>query len=239
MAGGSGARSFADGLDAGGVLDSPSAIIANIEDYEYSYPFLYLYRRIQPDTGGAGKYRGGATVSMAYIAHDTDSIPTKIMHAIGTQQPGAVGVAGGYPSCTNQFVIKRDTNIRELLAQGIMPAELEEIGGELEVYSDSIVSTSQQRDDVYRVIAMGGGGYGDPIDRDPAKVLADVVAGVVSVGEAKERYGVIIEPDTLSLDDRATGSRREDVRRHRRATAKPQGPPRARPASSAHDDGAR
>ena len=72
MAGGSGARAAADGLDAGGFLDSPSAIIANVEDYEYSYPVLYLYRRVQADTGGAGRFRGGATLSMAYVAHDVD-----------------------------------------------------------------------------------------------------------------------------------------------------------------------
>ena len=107
MAGGSGARSFADGLDAGGFLDSPSSIIANVEDYEYSYPVLYLYRRIQSDTGGAGRFRGGATLSMCYVPHDVDEIPVKIMHAIGTLQPGSIGIAGGYPSCTNQFVIKR------------------------------------------------------------------------------------------------------------------------------------
>ena len=88
MAGGSGARSFADGLDAGGFLDSPSSIIANVEDYEYSYPVLYLYRRIQSDTGGDGRFRGGATLSMCYVPHDVDEIPIKIMHAIGTLQPG-------------------------------------------------------------------------------------------------------------------------------------------------------
>ena len=88
MAGGSGARAFADGLDAGGFLDSPSAIIANIEDIEYSYPVLYLSRRIQPDTGGAGKYRGGNTLAMTYIVHGVEQLPTKILHAIGTYQPG-------------------------------------------------------------------------------------------------------------------------------------------------------
>ena len=172
MAGGSGARARADGLDAGGFLDSPSSIIANVEDYEYSYPVLYLYRRIQPDTGGAGRFRGGNTLSMMYVAHDVDVIPTKIMHAIGTLQPGSTGIAGGYPSCTNQFVIKRDTNVRQLLGRGYVPSELDEIDGDLEVYADSIVKTSQSADDVYRCIAMGGGGYLDPLDRDPARVLA-------------------------------------------------------------------
>jgi N-methylhydantoinase B len=218
MAGGSGARSSADGLDAGGFLDSPSSIIANVEDYEYSYPVLYLYRRIQPDTGGAGRFRGGATVSMCYVPHDVELIPTKIMHAIGTLQPGSVGIAGGYPSCTNQFVIKRGSNIWELLARGELPSELEQIDGELEVYPDSIVHTSQARDDVYRCVAMGGGGYGDPIDRDPERVARDVVAGVVTPAQALERYGVALDAAAV-VDEAGTSQRREAIRAERRASA--------------------
>jgi N-methylhydantoinase B len=219
MAGGSGARSFADGLDAGGFLDSPSAIIANVEDYEFTYPFLYLYRRIQADTGGAGRYRGGATVSMSYIAHDVDAIPTKIMHAIGTMQPGSVGIGGGYPSCTNQFVIKRDTNIRDLLAGGLLPSDLEQIDGELEIFDDSIVRTSQRRDDVYRVVAMGGGGYGDPLEREPDRVLRDAISGAVSVVHARERYGVVIDEVTMTVDEDGTARVRKEIRAARRATS--------------------
>jgi N-methylhydantoinase B len=219
MAGGSGARATADGLDAGGFLDSPSSIIANVEDYEYSYPVLYLYRRIQPDTGGAGRFRGGNTLSMMYVCHDVDVIPTKIMHAIGTLQPGSTGIAGGYPSCTNQFVIKRDTNIRQMLARGYVPSELDEIDGDLEVYSDSIVKTSQSAADVYRCIAMGGGGYLDPLDRDPARVLADVVSGVVTPAHAAERYGVIVAVGRERVDEAATEARRGEIRAERRATS--------------------
>jgi N-methylhydantoinase B len=234
MAGGSGARARADGLDAGGFLDSPSSIIANVEDYEYSYPVLYLYRRIQPDTGGAGRFRGGNTLSMMYVAHDVDVIPTKIMHAIGTLQPGSTGIAGGYPSCTNQFVIKRDTNVRQLLGRGYVPSELDEIDGDLEVYPDSIVKTSQSAADVYRCIAMGGGGYLDPLDRDPARVLADVVSGVVTPGHGAERYGVILTDGADRVDEAATEARRAEIRAERRATSSapdPAGSPAAAGAS--------
>jgi N-methylhydantoinase B len=221
MAGGSGARSFADGLDAGGFLDSPSSIIANVEDYEYSYPVLYLYRRIQSDTGGAGRFRGGATVSMCYVPHDVDEIPVKIMHAIGTLQPGSIGIAGGYPSCTNQFAIKRRTNVRELFARGELPSELEEIEGELEVYPESIVRTSQGHDDVYRCVAMGGAGYGDPLDREPERVHRDVVSGVVTVEHARARYGVVLAADGTGVDEAATARCRDTIRKERLAEAVP------------------
>ena len=223
MAGGSGARSFADGLDAGGFLDSPSAIIANIEDIEYSYPVLYLSRRIQPDTGGAGKYRGGNTLAMTYLVHDVDRLPTKILHAIGTYQPGSIGVAGGYPSNTNQFVIKRDTNVREMLAAGEVPDDLDALDGEMEIFTDSIVKTSQGRDDVQRYVAMGGGGYLDPLDRDPDLVLADYLVGAVSPAHARDTYGVVIDTGGACVDRAATDRRRSEIRDERRRSASPVG----------------
>ena len=219
MAGGSGARAFADGLDAGGFLDSPSAIIANIEDIEYSYPVLYLSRRIQPDTGGAGKYRGGNTLAMTYIVHDVEQLPTKVLHAIGTYQPGSIGVAGGYPSNTNQFVIKRGTNIRDLLGSGVVPDDLDDLDGELEIFTDSIVKTSQGRDDVHRYVAMGGGGYLDPLDREPDRVLADYIVGAVTVAHANDIYGVVLDTDEVSIDMAATEMRRSAVRDERRRSA--------------------
>ena len=223
MAGGSGARAFADGLDAGGFLDSPSAIIANIEDIEYSYPVLYLSRRIQPDTGGAGKYRGGNTLSMTYIVHDVERLPTKILHAIGTYQPGSIGVAGGYPSNTNQFVIKRGTNVRDLLAAGGVPDDLADVDGELEIFTEPIVKTSQGPDDVHRYVAMGGGGYLDPLERDPEKVLADFVVGAVSPEHARAAYGVVIDTGGMCVDAAATDRRRREIREERRRSASPAG----------------
>ena len=219
MAGGSGARAFADGLDAGGFLDSPSAIIANIEDIEYSYPVLYLSRRIQPDTGGAGKYRGGNTLAMTYIVHGVEHLPTKVLHAIGTYQPGSIGVAGGYPSNTNQFVIKRGTNIHDLLGSGVVPDDLDDLDGELEIFTDSIVKTSQGRDDVHRYVAMGGGGYLDPLDREPDRVLADYIVGAVTAAHANDVYGVVLDTDEVSVDMAATELRRRAVRDERRRSA--------------------
>lgn len=220
MAGGSGARAFKDGIDTGGFLDSPSSIIANIEDYEFNYPVLYMYRRQQADTGGAGKYRGGATISMMYIPHNVDLIPTKIMHAIGVEQPGSAGIAGGMPSCTNQFVLKRQTNIYEILAQGEIPQNLDDVKGKLEV-ATGITPTSQAKGDVYHCIGMGGGGYGDPLDRDPALVLRDVVNGLVTPEWAAKTYGIVVTGDPLHVDEKATAQQRQEIRAERRRLAKP------------------
>ena len=220
MAGGSGARTYKDGIDTGGFLDSPSSIIANIEDYEFNYPVLYMFRRQQADTGGPGKFRGGATVSMMYVPHDVDLIPTKIMHAIGVEQPGSAGIAGGLPSCTNQFVLKRKSNIADLLADGQIPQQLSEVEGELEV-ATGITPTSQAKGDVFHCIGMGGGGYGDPIDRDPKLVLRDVINGLVTPHWAAEVYGVVINPEPWIVDAEATKARREAIRVERRTLARP------------------
>lgn len=232
MAGGSGARSYKDGIDTGGFLDSPSSIIANIEDYEFNYPVLYMYRRQQADTGGPGKFRGGATISMMYVPHDVDVIPTKIMHAIGVEQPGSAGIAGGLPSCTNQFVLKRDSNIHALLKRGKLPQELDEVKGKLEV-ATGITPTYQGKDDVYHCIGMGGGGYGDPLDRDPALVLRDVINGLVTPERAAKTYGVVVRSNPWRADDTRTRKQREAIRTERKKqAARKRGPSTAKRAST-------
>ena len=87
MAGGGGALCWRDGIDTGGHTSSLRATIANIESYELRYPILYLYRRQTTDSGGPGKFRGGAGISMMYTVHGVDEIPTKILHTFGVEQP--------------------------------------------------------------------------------------------------------------------------------------------------------
>ena len=158
---------------------------------------------------------------MCYVPHDVDEIPVKIMHAIGTLQPGSSGIAGGYPSCTNQFAIKRDTNVWEIFAGGELPSDLDELEGTMEVYPESIVRTSQGRDDVYRCVAMGGAGYGDPLDREPERVHTDVVSGVVTLEHARARYGVVLDAEGTGVDQEATARCREVIRAERLAQGVP------------------
>jgi N-methylhydantoinase B len=233
MAGGSGARTTKDGIDTGGYLDSPSSIIANIEDYEFNYPILYMYRRQQADTGGAGKFRGGATISMMYVPHDVPVIPTKIMHAIGVEQPGSAGIAGGLPSCTNQFVLKRRSNIHAQLKRGKIPQTLDEVRGTLEV-ATGITPTYQGSEDVYHCIGMGGGGYGDPLARDAELVLRDVVNGLVTPEWAKKMYGVVVRGAPWRVDAEATRKQREAIYKQRK---KETAPPRAGTRTAARAKG--
>ena len=218
MAGGGGALCHRDGIDTGGHTSSLRATIANIESYELRYPILYLYRKQTPDSGGPGKFRGGAGVSMMYTVHGVGEIPTKILHTFGVEQPESPGLCGGYPSTTNQFAIVRDSDIRDRLAAGLVPQTLEDLTGTLHVYGAYAV-TSMRSGDVYRVVSQGAGGYGDPLERDPERVVADVERSLVSRAWAERVYGVVLEEGSLEVDEAATAARREEVRRERQRAA--------------------
>jgi N-methylhydantoinase B len=214
MAGGTGALCCADGIDTGGHTSSVRATIANVESYEYRYPILYLYRRQTRDSGGPGMFRGGAGISMMYVPNGVDEIPTKVLHTFGIEQPESPGMFGGHPSCTNQFAILRDSDVLERFESGEMPVELCDMQGNLEVYP-GYKATSMRPRDVYRTVSQGGGGYGDPLDRDPHRVADDVANGLVSSVWARRAYGVVLNGDG-SVDGIGTRKARTAIREERR-----------------------
>ncbi len=217
MAGGSGALCWKDGIDTGGHTSSVRATIANVESYEYRYPILYLYRRQTVDSGGPGLFRGGAGVSMMYIPHGVPEIPTKILHTFGVEQPESPGMFGGWPSCTNQFAILRDSDVEVRLAGGQVPGELAELTGRHEDFP-AYAQTRMGRGDVYRTVSQGGGGYGDPLDREPERVARDVENGLVSREWARLAYGVELDQAGGVLAA-ATAIRRQEIREGRRRAA--------------------
>lgn len=217
MAGGTGALCCADGIDTGGHTSSVRATIANVESYEFRYPILYLYRRQTRDSGGPGMFRGGAGVSMMYVAHGVEEIPTKVLHTFGIEQPESPGLFGGHPSCTNQFRILRQSDVEERFAAGEMPVEIDDLTGKLEVYTGA-EKTSMRRGDVYRTVSQGGAGYGDPLFREPDRVARDVVNGLVSAEWAGRAYGVVLD-DEFAVDAAATEALRSEIREARRRAA--------------------
>jgi N-methylhydantoinase B len=217
MAGGGGAMPGRDGIDTGGHTSSLRATIANVESYELRYPIPYLYRRQTPDSGGPGTFRGGAGVSLMYTVHGVEEIPTKILHTFGVEQPESPGLCGGYPSNTNQFAIVRDSDLAERLASGEVPQRLEDLAGQLELHGAYAV-TSMAAGDVYRAVSMGGGGYGDPLDRDPERVAQDVERRLVTAEWAERIWGVVLT-DEGAVDGAATEASRARLREERRQAA--------------------
>jgi N-methylhydantoinase B len=86
---------------------------------------------------------------------------------------------------------------------------------------DPKLTMTIRRGMVFRHCLPGSGGWGDPLERDPAKVLADVRNDFVSLAAAATEYGVVIDPASLTVDDAATARRRERMRARRGWTSPP------------------
>jgi len=234
LAQGNGAMSVKDGIDTGGGMD-PAVGIPNVETNEFRYPLLYLYRRQQPDTGGPGKYRGGVGLAAAFVPHGVKGIPNVTFHGHGFTCPTASGLYGGSYGGMNRVVVKRRSDILKLFAEGRLPSDIDEISGDAET-PELVSRSSMQADDVYHGISCGGGGYGDPIEREPGMVLEDVRQGLVSRQWAEKIYGVVMGPSLESVDGKATGERRGAIREERKRRSSPApGEPRVGPASSGEE----
>jgi N-methylhydantoinase B len=75
-------------------------------------------------------------------------------------------------------------------------------------------------DDAILSLNCGGGGVGDPLDREPARVVADLEMNIFSMEMAREIFGVIVDPVTGAVDEKATAIRREEIRARRRERGK-------------------
>ena len=86
---------------------------------------------------------------------------------------------------------------------------------EIRAFSDDNI---WKKGDLVRVYTAGGGGWGDPLEREPDRVLDDVLDGFVSVEAAQRSYGVVIDPVTMAVDQRGTTALRTDLRNSRGPT---------------------
>lgn len=218
MAGAVGARPNKDGVDTGGIIHSPQSAQPEIELYESQYPFLYLYRREEPDMGGAGRWRGGTGLGMAYMPHDAPAPLTTQTLAHGVAFPTNLGLSGGYPGGTIRYEMQRGSRAAEVLASGRIPQTQEDVGGETDVL-DFKGLTTQATGDVMFVRSSASGGYGDPLEREPERVAADVRSGHVTDETARRVYGVVLGGDG-EADVEASEARREEIRAERRSAAR-------------------
>jgi len=219
--GGGGARTYADGVDTGGILWQPTTTMPNVEAYEMVLPVLYLFRRQTMDSGGAGKFRGGVGGEYAFMLYHS---PTghAIMPpngAIGTEAAIGYGISGGYPTVVKRFKMVRDSDIKAWIERGEIPQYPEELKGDLTLLSMRDVWAIGDNDVFYQNW-FGGGGYGDPLDRDPEMVRKDVENMLVSMDCAERIYGVSIDHETLEVDLTRTAQRRTDMRKNRLHLAK-------------------
>jgi N-methylhydantoinase B len=218
--GGGGARTYADGVDTAGIVFNTTPNMPNIEDQEAEYPVLYLFRRHLQDSGGPGRYRGGRSGELAYTMYDAPNDHLEGLFAgTGAEMPNAIGLAGGMPGAAIRVARVTHTDIPQRLAHSAaLPDSLGAVEGRREILCCKHVRTPLARGDVWYHSWQAGGGYGDPLLRDPERVAEDVARRAVSSRAAREIYGVELTAGG-ALDSDATASRRSEIRQARIGSA--------------------
>ncbi len=206
LAGGYAAFASRDGMDAGGPINAPMPSIADVERNEQVVPLFYLHRRLSPDSGGAGQYRGGRSAEVALTLGGIAEAEALIM-THGAEVPNTVGAFGGWPGGT----------VVQSMAWGAVengrPTE-----GRLEDFGPKPGLMRMTNRDVFAVTWQGGGGWGDPLDRDPDAVRADLSCGAISADACETIYGVRIANGMV--DEAATLQLRSDLRKRRIASVR-------------------
>ncbi len=208
---GYGARADKDGVDSGG---RGWHSCQNIEWVEQNFPILYLFRRHLTDGAGPGRFRGGAGAETALTVYDApeDKIRGVALGVSGLRNSGQ-GIFGGLSGAPSLLVLKEGTAVWDTVRENRHPVDVETMGGTSEMlpYCDFDL----RADDVLYMRMASGGGYGDPLDRDPEAVLLDVVNGVVSPEAARDIYGVAVEQPEMRVDAAATEEIRARIREQR------------------------
>ena len=150
----------------------------------------------------------------------------------GLQHPAAIGVAGGEPGSQSGFALLAAAAADRLMAAAAQTADATRAETPVPLPTAGMTMSTGQ---VELVVSQGGGGYGDPLEREPDLVVADVAEGLVSPEAARLVYGVVMEaaPGYPRLDQGATATRREAIRADRLGGRTPRPPPRSPAGASA------
>ena len=186
IVGGGGGMPHRDGTDGSG---ADAAYLKNspIEITEAEAPVRILRYGLMPDTGGPGAHRGGMAQVMEFCTTAPDAFVTARNRDRTLFQPWGVG--GGQPGASGSFTRNPGTTGQEDLGN-----------------TDAL---RLNQGDVLRIVSPAGGGRGDPFTRDPAAVLRDVQAGLVTEAGARRDYGVAISNATI--DPAATAALRQNA----------------------------
>ena len=167
---------------------------------------------------------------MGITPHGTSVPMGLILASAGKAVTQNAGLCGGHPGNTGLDVIARNSRIKEMLADGHMPSTLPEISDTLEPgqnYATSYLAPGE----VFTMTWQGGGGYGDPLTREPDAVARDVREQKVTAEAARAVYGVIVEDGVV--DPAATTAERDQYRARRRERSRVPGEPRGQASLAA------
>lgn len=192
ITGGGGGTSSRDGTEGSG---ANFGFLKNtpVEINEAEVPVKILKYGLAPDSGGPGKNRGGTGTILEFRVSAPDTVVTARNRDRSRFTPwGSCGGDAGKPS---EFLLNP--------------------GGNQEVNLGNTDVVTVQPGDVIRIASAGAGGWGNPLERDPARVLEDVRRGFVSSPKAAEDYGVVIREDAVDPDATAKLRAELSARRNR------------------------
>jgi N-methylhydantoinase B len=204
-----GARSYADGVDTGGISYVTQGRAPDVETNELHYPILYTHRREATDSGGPGRFRGGACMEMGIVPHRGGETMALMTLGFGAAFPDNYGLFGGYPSSATEFAIVRDAGVRNAFERGELPVEPQSEPQAIDFKGNDAMGA----DDLFLGRSSASAGWGDPLEREPEAVVRDVSQRLVSEHAAAEVYGVILASG--ALDPVATDTKRAQILAHR------------------------
>jgi N-methylhydantoinase B len=174
-----------DGLDG---HPGPMSNLANtpIELLEVEQPLRIDQYGFVTDTGGPGKYRGGLSVVRDFRLLEEATLQIRS----DRRKFPPYGLYGGKPGTPASGILNPDTERRVMPSKFLMTAK---------------------KNDVFRMVLAGGGGYGNPLERDPERIAEDVREEKLSVEYARREYGVVIDAGSLEVDQVATKTLRRQM----------------------------
>ncbi|MBI4529715.1 MAG: hydantoinase B/oxoprolinase family protein [Deltaproteobacteria bacterium] len=222
---GMGAAPYRDGVNSGGHMNIPSAGITDIEWIEMQYPFLYFTRGHNRDGSGFGKFRGGLGSYRIYLVYGSKDCSVDYKPYGGLAQ-GGFGLSGGYPTGIGSMRLMAQTGLEmlERVRRGEYPEVSAIRSGEWgKMYHPQGVPERIALPEGSLLVdyVAGGGGFGDPIDREPEAVLGDYRRGWLSRETAERIYGVIFNETEDGVEEQATAERRQEIRETRRSQGAP------------------
>ncbi len=215
MAAGFGAQVDADGVDTAGLFVIPMGRAPDVEMTEFTQPLLYLWRREEPDSGGAGRQRGGVSGSVCVIPHGVNGSMLAMFTGSGKAASMSPGLAGGYPGGTQLDIVIHDSRARAAIAQGELPQTVLELAGNHHIVQAHDEVSVEATGAIFLKWAAGGG-YGDPLRREPTAVATDLRDGKISAEAAGKLYGVVLDPEGNTPDTAATAALRQSLQDERR-----------------------
>jgi N-methylhydantoinase B len=191
LGGGWGAKESEDGISGTVCINDGDTHNSPNEQAEAKFPLVVEGYRLVPDSGGAGRHRGGLGVERTVRARTPITLNTQIERA----QCRPWGLAGAREGTGNEVALRLN---------GAWKTDFP---------NAKVLVAALKAGDAFRIRSGGGGGYGSPLERPVQDVQEDVRQGYVSLKMAAERYGVVLDPPTLAIDAAASERLRAALRR--------------------------